>query len=85
MRRLVLRLAVLAGAVLTLGACADSPTQSDQQRAPDLATPAQDGLVAPQGCVIDACSRPFAAVTASRGWNWIGTAARTIACPPRAI
>lgn len=53
MRSLVLRLAVLAGAVLTLGACADSPTQSDQQRAPELAAPAHDDQVAPQGCVID--------------------------------
>lgn len=51
MRKFVLRLAVLAGAALTLGACADSPTQSD--RAPDLAAPAQDEQVAPQGCVID--------------------------------
>lgn len=35
--------------VLTLGACADSPTQPDQQRAPDLA--AHD--VQAQGCVED--------------------------------
>ncbi|HEX2207385.1 MAG TPA: hypothetical protein VHG93_06865 [Longimicrobium sp.] len=34
MRNLVLRLAFV-GAVLTLGACADNPTQSDQQRALD--------------------------------------------------
>lgn len=53
MRKSVLRLAVLAGAALTLGACADSPTQPDQQRAPDVAAPAQDEQVAPQGCVID--------------------------------
>lgn len=53
MRNLVLRLAVLAGVVLTLGACADSPTQSDQQRASDLAAPAQDDQVAPHGCVVD--------------------------------
>lgn len=53
MRRLMLRLSVLAGVVLTLGACADSPTQADQQRAPDLAAPPQDEQVAPQGCVID--------------------------------
>jgi hypothetical protein len=53
MRKFALCLMVLAGAVLTLGACADSPTQSDQQRAPDLAAPAQDEQVAPQGCVID--------------------------------
>ena len=53
MRKFVLRLALLAGTALTLGACADSPTQPDQQRAPDLAAPAQDEQVAPQGCVID--------------------------------
>jgi hypothetical protein len=54
MRKSVLRLALLVGTMLSLGACADSPTQSDQQRrAPDLAAPAQDELVAPQGCVID--------------------------------
>lgn len=53
MRKFALRLAIFAGAVLTLGACADSPTQSDQQRAPDLAAPAQDEQVALQGCVID--------------------------------
>lgn len=52
MRNLVLRLAVLATMVLTLGACADSPTQSD--RAPDLTVPAQGELeVTPQGCVSD--------------------------------
>jgi hypothetical protein len=50
MRKLVFRLVVLAGVVLTLGACADSPTQSDH--APDLA--AQDEqVVTPQGCVSD--------------------------------
>ncbi len=49
MRKLVLRLVVFAGVALTLGACADIPTQSDQQRAPDLAAPAQDEQVAPQG------------------------------------
>lgn len=53
MRTFVLRLAVLAGAMLTLGACADSPTQSSEQRAPDLSAPALDEQVAPQGCVID--------------------------------
>jgi hypothetical protein len=53
MRKIVLRLAALAGVLLTIGACADSPTQSDQQRAPDLAAPAQDEQLAPQGCVID--------------------------------
>jgi hypothetical protein len=53
MRKIVLRLAALTGVLLTLGACADSPTQSDQQRPPDLAAPAQDEQVAPQGCVID--------------------------------
>ncbi len=50
MRNLVLRLAVLAGVMLTLGACADSPTLTDQQRAPDLAAPALDEV---QGCVSD--------------------------------
>jgi hypothetical protein len=49
MRNLVLRLAAIAGVLFTVGACADSPTQSDQQRAPDL--PAQDAQV--QGCVSD--------------------------------
>jgi hypothetical protein len=49
MRNFVLRLATIAGVLFTLGACADSPTQSDQQRAPDL--PAQDAQV--QGCVSD--------------------------------
>jgi hypothetical protein len=49
----MLRLTAIAGVVLTLGACADSPTQADQQRAPDLAAPGQVEQVAPQGCVID--------------------------------
>lgn len=53
MRTLVLRLAAVAGVMLTLGACADSPTQADRQRAPDLAAPAADEQVNPQGCVID--------------------------------
>lgn len=54
MRKSVLRLATLAGVVLTLGGCADIPTQSNQQRAPDLAAPAQDEqVVTPQGCVLD--------------------------------
>lgn len=53
MRKFALRLVVLAGAALTLGACADSPTQPDHHRAPDLAAPTQDEQVAPQGCVID--------------------------------
>jgi hypothetical protein len=53
MRKMVLRLAVLAGAVLTLGACADSPTQTAQQRAPDFTASAQDEQVAPQGCVVE--------------------------------
>jgi len=48
----LLRLAVLVGTVLTLGACSDSPTEADERR-PDLAALAQDGQVAPQGCVID--------------------------------
>ena len=52
MRNLVLHLAAIAGVVLTLGGCADSPTQPDQQRAPDLAAPAQDEQVTPQGCVV---------------------------------
>jgi hypothetical protein len=52
MRNLVLRLALFAGVVLTLGACADSPTQSEQQRAPDLVAPAQDEQVAPETCVV---------------------------------
>jgi hypothetical protein len=65
MRNLVLRLAAIAGVVLTLGACADSPTQADQQRAPDLAAPAQDEQVTPQGCVIDGlCTLP----PISGGW-----------------
>lgn len=52
MRNLVFRLATIAGVLFTLGACADSPTQSD--RAPDLAGPAQDEqVVTPQGCVSD--------------------------------
>jgi hypothetical protein len=53
MRKFLLCLAVHVGMALTLGACADSPTQSDQQRAPDLAASAQDQQVAPQGCVTD--------------------------------
>lgn len=53
MRNLVLRLAAIAGVVLALGACADSPTQPGEQRAPDLAAPVQDEQVAPQGCVLD--------------------------------
>jgi hypothetical protein len=51
MRNLVLRLTFL-GAVLTLGACTDNPTQSDQQRAAAFAAP-QDEQVTPQGCVAD--------------------------------
>jgi hypothetical protein len=54
MRKFVL-LAGLAGALLTMGACADAPTSPDQQqrRAPDLApgAPVQDTQV--QGCVTD--------------------------------
>ncbi|WP_420125515.1 hypothetical protein [Longimicrobium sp.] len=50
MRKLLLRLLMLASVVLTLGACADTPTQSDH--APDLAAPVQDEQTAtPQGCV----------------------------------
>jgi hypothetical protein len=51
--KLVLRLVAVAGVLLTLAACADSPTQSDPQRAPDLAPggPVQDQQA--QGCVID--------------------------------
>lgn len=51
MRNLVLRLAAIAWVVLTLGACADIPTQADQQRAPDLSGPVQ--TQAPMGCVIE--------------------------------
>lgn len=65
MRKFTLRFVVLAGAVLTLGACADIPTQPDQQRAPDLAAPAQDEQVAPQGCVIDG---PCVLPPISGGW-----------------
>lgn len=53
MRNFVFRLAALAGVLFALGACADSPTQSDQQRATDLAAPVQDKQVTPQGCVAD--------------------------------
>jgi hypothetical protein len=49
MRNFVLRLATIAGVLFTLGACADSPTQSDRQRAPELTV--QDAQV--QGCVSD--------------------------------
>ncbi|HEU4886077.1 MAG TPA: hypothetical protein VFT45_27815 [Longimicrobium sp.] len=51
MRGLLLQIGVLAGVVLTLGACADSPTQSVQQRAADLAVSPQGEPAAPQGCV----------------------------------
>lgn len=51
MRNLVLRLAAIAGVVLTLGACADSPTQADQQPAPYHSGPVQ--TQAPMGCVVD--------------------------------
>jgi hypothetical protein len=53
MRILMLRLVAIAGVVLTLGACADNPTQADRQRAPHLDEPGQDEQVAPQGCVIE--------------------------------
>ncbi|HEX6036742.1 hypothetical protein [Longimicrobium sp.] len=53
MRRFTLRLAILACAVLTLGACADHPTQSGQQREADLAVPALDDQMTPQGCVLE--------------------------------
>jgi hypothetical protein len=49
MRNFVLRLAAIAGVLFMLGACADTPTESNQQRASDL--PAQDAQV--QGCVSD--------------------------------
>jgi hypothetical protein len=49
MRNFMFRLATIAGVLFTLGACADSPTQSDQQRAPDL--PVQAAQV--EGCVSD--------------------------------
>lgn len=51
MRKFVLRLAALAGVVLTVGACADSPTAGDHQRAPDLAASALDTQV--EGCVTE--------------------------------
>ena len=47
MRNFVFRLATIAGVLFTLGACADSPTHTAQQRAPDLTV--QDAQV--QGCV----------------------------------
>lgn len=52
MRSLPSRLGVFVGLVLTLAACADSPTQSDQQRVADVAAPAEEQQVAPQGCVV---------------------------------
>lgn len=48
MRNLVLRLAAIAAVVLTTSACADSPTQSDQQRAPDLAAVRVDAYMRAQ-------------------------------------
>lgn len=53
MRKILFRLVLVAGAVLTLDACADNPMQSDQQRTrPDLAAPVKDDQTAPTGCVI---------------------------------
>jgi hypothetical protein len=49
MGKFVLCLAILAGMVLTLGACADSPTNPDQRHAAGVA-PLQDSEV--QGCVV---------------------------------
>jgi hypothetical protein len=49
MRKFVLWLAIFVGAALTLGGCTDSPTQPDQQGAPDLAVPLLDEQT--QGCV----------------------------------
>jgi hypothetical protein len=57
MRKFMLRLARLAGVVLTLGACADSPTGLDQQHAADLAASAPDTQV--EGCVTEGiCTLP---------------------------
>jgi hypothetical protein len=50
MRTLMSHLTIVAGVMLTLGACADSPTLTDQQRSPDLTAPA---LAEVQGCVSD--------------------------------
>lgn len=52
MRRIMLRLTVLASTVLTLGACGDNPTHAEQRAAP-LAPPALNEQVIPQGCVLD--------------------------------
>jgi hypothetical protein len=51
MRKFVLRFSIFifAGAVLPLGGCTDSPTEPDQQGAPDLAAPLLDEQT--QGCV----------------------------------
>lgn len=54
MRKLLLRLATLAGVLLLGAGCADSPTQPDYKDAPELApgdAPALDQQV--QGCVTD--------------------------------
>ncbi len=53
MRNLLLRLALLAGVVLTIGGCADSPTQPTPQAAPDVGPggPVMDDQV--QGCVLE--------------------------------
>jgi hypothetical protein len=79
MRNLLSRLGILAGVVLTLGACIDNPTQSDPRRAPDLATsgPVMDTQL--QGCIADGlCPLPRSAGDgASPGWNWTGTGTGT--------
>jgi hypothetical protein len=65
MRNRVIRLAVIMGAVLTTGACADSPTQSEHQRSSGIAVPVGDEQVAPQGCVVGGlCTLP----PISGGW-----------------
>jgi hypothetical protein len=52
MRNLIFRIAAIAGVVLTLGACADSPTQSTQS-APDRAPGTSVQQTQVQGCVSD--------------------------------
>lgn len=51
MRKFLMRVSILAGAVLTLGGCTDSPTQPEQHGAPDLSAPSLDEQA--QGCVSD--------------------------------
>lgn len=58
MRRLVLRFATLAGGLLMLGACADSPTQPDLSPVPPVHDDQVQGCVGDGHCVLPGFTTP---------------------------